>query len=131
MIIFSCIITKNQTVYVHPNPLIYYHDDIMSFYKLKESNKDVSFNYFVKVKIYPTKSNVIDKPIDWRDWNFILDNAGEPTLDDFWCYEGAKGLVGIAVWDGVGDDPPGGWHRHGGSGRRRPDGDASREYVNP
>jgi hypothetical protein len=89
MIIFSCIITKNQTVYVHPNPLIYYHDDIMSFYKLKESNKDVSFNYFVKVKIYPTKSNVIDKPIDWRDWNFILDNAGVPQWyrDDQESYE--------------------------------------------
>lgn len=68
-------------------------------------------------------------PMTFGKTRLCIGDAGAPTLDDFWCYEGAKGLVGIAEWDGVGVDPPGGWHRHGGSGRRRPDGDASREYV--
>lgn len=49
--------------------------------------------------------------------------------DDRWCYhdhEAAK--KALDAWDGI--DEPEGWHRHPKSGRRRPDGDKSKEYVN-
>lgn len=46
-----------------------------------------------------------------------------------YCYAAfPNACLGFLDWDGSGD-PPGGWHRHPESGRRRPDGDASREYV--
>jgi len=41
-------------------------------------------------------------------------------------YDAWRGAIG---WDGQGD--PEGWVRHIETGRRRPDGDAEREYVNP
>ena len=51
------------------------------------------------------------------------------TIDDEWHYEsGDEAIFASAVWDGEGE--PSQWHRHPGSGRRRPDGDPNREYVN-
>lgn len=50
--------------------------------------------------------------------------------DDCWDY--VDSVTAIAVmerWDGRGE--PGGWLRHPATGRRRPDGDAEKEYVLP
>lgn len=49
---------------------------------------------------------------------------------DNYCYETwERAMVGFIGWSGEGD-PPGGWHRHTASGRRRPDGDPAQEYIN-
>jgi hypothetical protein len=49
--------------------------------------------------------------------------------DNRWCYPTlAQAVVAIATWDGMGD-PPDGWIRQPGTGRRRPDGDPAAEYV--
>ena len=51
---------------------------------------------------------------------------------DRWCYE-HRGLAMAALveWQLRGfEGEPVGWHRHPDSGRRRPDGDASKEYIN-
>lgn len=49
--------------------------------------------------------------------------------DDGWCYSSHFiAIAAAAAWDGEGD-PPDGWHRHIGSGRRREEGDPAREYV--
>lgn len=49
---------------------------------------------------------------------------------DGWCYvHAADALTAATAWDGTGE--PAGWHRHPDTGRRRPDGDPDREYVNP
>lgn len=57
--------------------------------------------------------------------------ANEPTYDDAWCYpDQATALKAAAEWDGEGD-PPVGWIKQVGTGRRRVDGDPSREYVMP
>lgn len=51
---------------------------------------------------------------------------------DGWCYPRDLGkafvLAAAQAWDGEGD-PPDGWIKHLGSGRRRTDGDPAREYV--
>jgi len=50
---------------------------------------------------------------------------------DRWCFENI-GLALTALFDWAGKDfegEPQGWHRHPDSGRRRPEGDASKEYV--
>ncbi len=47
--------------------------------------------------------------------------------DDRWCYEPGKANAALEAWDGEGE--PEGWHRHPTSGRRRPDGDTSKEYI--
>ena len=48
--------------------------------------------------------------------------------DDRWCYHNVEAArSAIAQWDGIGE--PKGWHRHPMTGRRRPDGDESQEYI--
>jgi hypothetical protein len=50
--------------------------------------------------------------------------------EDNYCYATCdKAMVGLQEWTGIGD-PPGGWHRHTRTGRRRPDGDPLQEYIN-
>ncbi len=45
-----------------------------------------------------------------------------------YCYQTLTGaLQGIEKWNGIGD--PEGWHRSPETGRRRPDGDAAKEYI--
>lgn len=47
---------------------------------------------------------------------------------DRWCfhsYDAAK--KALDAWDGTGE--PSGWHRHPVTGRRRPEGDPAKEYV--
>lgn len=57
--------------------------------------------------------------------------VGDPTrnvYDDFWCFSSVGAAIAEAEqWDGSGE--PGGWVRHPGSGRRRPEGDTRLEYV--
>ena len=50
--------------------------------------------------------------------------------DDRWCFHGPeKARSALEAWDGVGE--PEGWHRHPATGRRRPEGIADLEYINP
>jgi hypothetical protein len=57
---------------------------------------------------------------------------GGGTYDDTWIYDretyhaGWRAAIG---WDGQGE--PEGWYRHVQSGRRRPGGDAAKEFVRP
>ena len=58
----------------------------------------------------------------------LLADLNEWGYEDRWCYGSyAKAKAALDAWDGEGE--PSGWHRHPDTGRRRPDGDATREYV--
>ena len=61
----------------------------------------------------------------------IFSDLTEWGHGDRWCYETfPKALAALREWesrDGQGE--PTGWHRHPNTGRRRPNGDASKEYV--
>lgn len=71
-------------------------------------------------------------PMTFGKARLCLGPAGEGGYDDAYCYATAgQAILAAAEWDGEGDDPPYGWHRHIGSGRRRPDGDPEKEYVAP
>jgi hypothetical protein len=51
------------------------------------------------------------------------------AIDDAYYYSDPMlAIVAAALWEGDGD-PVDGWFRHLRSGRRRPDGDATKEYV--
>lgn len=64
-------------------------------------------------------------------WGILgdLDSCGYANR---WCYHtyarAREALEAWALTGGVGE--PQGWHRELAHGRRRPDGDASREYIN-
>jgi hypothetical protein len=52
------------------------------------------------------------------------------SYEDRWCYHSiGDALAALLAWDGHGE--PTGWHRHPGTGRRRPEGDPAQEYINP
>jgi hypothetical protein len=75
---FSCIITKNQTIYTHPNPLEHSHTEIMNHFNLRESYKDPRFNSFVKIETYPKDNkSMITTPID--EWDIIVDETCIPS----------------------------------------------------
>jgi hypothetical protein len=85
---FSCIITKNQTVYTHPNPLVHSHTEIMDHFNLKESDKDPSFNSFVNIETYPKDNkSLLTTPIE--EWDIIVDEDYIPLWyeDDKDSYE--------------------------------------------
>jgi hypothetical protein len=66
------------------------------------------------------------------NWKVGYCRAGDRTgVEDGWEYETREAAVAdFLTWNGEGD-PPGPWIRHPASGRRRPGGDASKEYVRP
>ena len=50
-------------------------------------------------------------------------------ISDGYCYQDPeRAILAAQVWTGKGD-PLSGWHTHIQSGRRRPDGDPSKEYI--
>lgn len=61
-------------------------------------------------------------------WTLIVGEIGDTCgYTDRWCYaDQGKAVAAFGAWDGAGE--PEGWHRHPLSSRRRPDGDAAREY---
>lgn len=64
-------------------------------------------------------------------WRVTIGPDGEGWYDDFWCYPPTQfdaAHQALTSWDGNGD-PPDGWIKHGRTGRRRPDGDPTREYI--
>jgi hypothetical protein len=62
-------------------------------------------------------------------WTMIVGEIDNyVTILDRWCYKDRVGAThGLLAWNGNGD--PSGWNRHINTGRRRPDGDATREYI--
>lgn len=61
----------------------------------------------------------------------VLTDKNTPSMHfERWCYHSIPAAIAAAqAWDRTTQDEPAGWHRHPASGRRRPDGDATREYV--
>jgi hypothetical protein len=60
----------------------------------------------------------------------VIGDAGSMYYDDGWCYqrdESDAAWRAALGWDGEGE--PDGWSRHPETGRRRPGGDATKEYV--
>ena len=66
-------------------------------------------------------------------WSIIIGKIGDTTgYEDRWdltSYHGA--LLSLEQWEARGfDGEPDGWIRHLRTGRRRPDGDRSKEHIN-
>lgn len=52
-------------------------------------------------------------------WRLTIGPPGSMFVDDFYCYDNAADCVAaVESWDGSGD-PPGPWHRHLRTARRR------------
>lgn len=52
------------------------------------------------------------------------------SYDDRWCYElGMPAILALSEWNPEQNAEPTGWHRNPKTGRRRPGGDASKEYI--
>lgn len=63
-------------------------------------------------------------------WTVRVSEIGNrDTYLDRWCFA-TRELAETAVRNWVYGIEPTGWHRHPATGRRRPDGDPTREYVN-
>ncbi len=68
-------------------------------------------------------------------WGYAYLSIG-PTnsqfYDDTWQYQSlAAAMLAMVIWDGAPGTEPPGWYKHATTGRRRPNGDPAREYVDP
>lgn len=62
----------------------------------------------------------------------LTDKMHPEGYTDRWCYTSPQAAWAAALaWDPDMAMEPAGWHRHPTTGRRRPDGDPTQEYVNP
>lgn len=84
------------------------------------------------VRVFPGNTGVyvIDKLFTV---GVVIGTIGSPMFDETWCYEDRpSALAAVAAWDVDGGQvEPEGWHRHIRTGRRRPGGDPTKEYINP
>lgn len=63
-------------------------------------------------------------------WRLVVGKDPD-WYDDGWCYDSAQSaVVAWESWDPLKEREPQGWHRHPFSGRRRPGGDQTQEYIN-
>lgn len=66
-------------------------------------------------------------PMTFGKARLIIGTCGDDGAEDGYCYESPHlAVLAAQLWDGEGD-PLVGWHRHLGSGRRRPGGDPTKE----
>ena len=71
-------------------------------------------------------------PMPFNFQILVLPCRGSMTVDRRYSYTDlVEALVGFATWAAGDDDEPAGWIRSQPDNRRRPDGDAAREYVRP
>lgn len=62
-------------------------------------------------------------------YGIVGDNLG---YENRWCYQTlARAAQAMVEWDYPKQAEPEGWHRNPRTGRRRPDGDATKEYIDP
>ena len=88
---------------------------------------ELGYNY---VRILPNGSFLAVLPMLFGNGRLIL--SDDPyVVKDAWCYESVeKALLAMGQWNPETESEPSGWIRHLASGRRRPNGDESREYIN-
>lgn len=88
-------------------------------------------DYLAGPRVLPDGRAIWVVPMTYGKGRIILSpDARSPYVEDCWCYETqVLALVAFEMWDGNGE--PDGWIRHPFTGRRRPNGDKSKEYVMP
>ncbi|WP_298151011.1 hypothetical protein [Flavobacterium sp.] len=58
-------------------------------------------------------------------------NVHQDGYEDFYCYDSVElAVTSMMEFDPTTQLEPLGWHRHGSTGRRRPGGDMTKEYIN-
>lgn len=76
------------------------------------------------ISIYPLLGN---------NWQLTISAAGNFIEHyDTWTYDNLESVIDQAkTWSGDNGTEPTGWIRHPHSGRRRPDGNPAKEYLQP
>lgn len=87
------------------------------------------------VRVKETDTHFIDVIPMIYNWRIVTTpKTNEKGYDRGWCYSGRNAqpaLLAAMAWDPDAEEEPQGWVKQAApaTGRRRPDGDASREYV--
>jgi len=89
-------------------------------------------HYLVQPFILPDGREVSVIPMTFNKARIVVGPPGSPFLDDGWCYASVDhAKAALLGWDPLKDREPSGWFRNPKTGRRRPDGDPAKEYVEP
>ncbi len=80
--------------------------------------------------IHRAQVEVVVEPLLWGQCRLCVGDVGKASYRDVWDYQSpVRAIAAAAAWDPFEQKEPDGWHRHVASGRRRVDGDPSRETV--
>lgn len=78
----------------------------------------------------PDGRQAVISPMTFGKGRICVGGWDDGGYTDGFCYVSyLEALAALIAWDPSTDQEPDGWIRHVGSGRRRPNGDASEEYV--
>lgn len=89
-------------------------------------------NGIVIEKDYPDGKTAVVMRMLYGNGRIAIGKKDSLWYDDAWCYDGIMlAIASLVAWDRDTQPEPYGWKRHPESGRRRPSGDAAKEYVNP
>ena len=89
-------------------------------------------NAYYCPQIMPRRRYAVIHPFMFS-WGIIVGDLGDDSgYSDRWCFKNFHAAAtSLDIWARGGfTGEPHGWHRHPDSGRRRPGGDESKEYVN-
>jgi hypothetical protein len=85
--------------------------------------------------MYESETKLADGRSVWLQrkmftWAIVIGPTDADCYDDHWCFETRdRAVKALAEWNPMINPEPDGWIRNPRTGRRRPDGDASKEYV--
>ena len=87
---------------------------------------------YLCARVLPDGRGVYLMPLFFGALRLGIGPHGSLSFDNVWEYQAEQAEAGWRAaigWDGDGE--PDGWYRHPQSGRRRPGGEASKEFVRP
>jgi hypothetical protein len=87
---------------------------------------------YLSVRLLPTGRAVFLRPWSYGGLVLNIGSLGVSWFDDEWNFQAEQHRAAWRAalgWNGEGD--PEGWYRHPASGRRRPEGDPTKEFVRP
>lgn len=85
---------------------------------------------YTDYRVFPSGRNACIKRLGYA--TAILADITPDGGGELWCYAAAAhACEALAAWDGAAKSEPQGWRHHPITGRKRPDGDAAKEYIEP
>jgi hypothetical protein len=104
----------------------------MTLFDIESEMESIEDDGYVMIRDYPTGMRAAVVPLITGTGRLIVGTVQEwqSGYDEAFCYDSVgEAVIALLNWNGIGE--PDGWFRNPGTGRRRPKGEVTKEYVWP